>query len=96
MLAVGVTAKAVARFLFHLPNYPFRFATFVILKTLKSLTSGPHIRVKAGQVLSGYLLTFFEERQQVSEISGRAEHRTAMLALADVSGLEQVVPVRES
>ena len=65
MLAVGVTAKAVARFLFHLPNYPFRFATFVILKTLKSLTSGPHIRVKAGQVLSGYLLTLFEERQQV-------------------------------
>jgi len=61
----GVTAKAVARFLFHLPNYPFRFATFVILKTLRSLTSGPHIRVKAGQVLSGYLLTLFEERQQV-------------------------------
>ena len=65
MLAVGVTAKAVARFLFHLPNYPFRLATFVLLKTLRSLTSGPHIRVKAGQVLSGYLLTLFEERQQV-------------------------------
>ena len=40
-------------------------------------------------------LAVLEEHQQVGEVRGGAEHRTAMLAFAEVAGCEQIVPVGE-
>ena len=43
----------------------------------------------------GLTVAILEEHQQIGKVSGGTEHRAAMLALAEIASLEQIVPVGE-